>query len=850
MKTNSSWLQSSHSRLQSSGFVTLAPRPCLRSCFAKTTALMLLLLQALIFAQPREIPAERRSIHQIDLEKYKDFQEKEPLPEFSGKPRPLIPRESPPSREVFGYLPYWVYSSYPTLNYDLLTTIAYFGANVNGFGNITNLHNWPAAALIDKAHSEGVRVVLTAILFDPIALEGLLSSPANRTNLINNLLTQVQNAGADGVTIDFESVPSGQKANLTDFMTELSQTFHSAIPGSFVTIFSPAVDWNNTFDYNAIAQVADGMVMQGYDYHWSSAPTAGPVAPLTGNRWGFANVTWTVNDYLSKTSSNVEKLILSAPFYGFEWITNDDSFESPTQGNGTAIFYSTAYPNAMQYGRLWDGESQTPWYKYNDGSWHQGWYDDSLSLAKKYEFINQLNLKGTAIWALSYDGGRLELQGALADAFGSTAPPLKPTDFRVTNIGGGQVQIAAKSSGGATAYRVYRSTDGVNFNAGIDFPNASSIFSDLSQDSTYYFKLSAVNGNGESNITEVLGVRPTFENVPILIVNGFDRITGTVNTFDFINRFAPAVVNAGYSFDACANEAVQDGVISLLDYDAVLWISGEEGTANESFSNAEQLLIAEFLENGGKLFVSGSEIGFDLVERGSNSDKAFYRDFLKADYIRDKVDSHTISGAGAGIFSAITGATFDDGNHGTYNVDFPDGIRPGSGALQNMTYDGFDANSFGGAGIQYSGAFGNGSISGRIVYLGIPFETLYPESTRDAVMSAILTFFDLNITGIEPDGEEFSTPDNFTLEQNYPNPFNPETVINYQLSISAEVTLTIFDMLGRKVRTLVNGQQTAGSYKVIWNGRDDTGKSAASGMYFYRISVGDQQITKRMVLLR
>ena len=846
MKMISTWLQSS-------GFVTPAPRLRLRSCLAKKTVLLLFfLLQTPIFAQPREIPAERRGIHQIDLEKYKDFREKEPLPEFPGKPRPLIPRESPPSREVFGYLPYWVYSSYPTLNYDLLTTIAYFGANVNGFGNITNRHNWPAAALIDKAHSEGVRVVLTAILFDPVALEGLLSSPANRTNLINNLLTEVQNAGADGVTIDFEGVPSGQKANMTAFMTELSQTFHNAIPGSFVTIFSPAVDWSNVYDYNAIAQVCDGMVMQGYDYHWSSAPTAGPVAPLTGSRWGFANVTWTVNDYLSKTNGNVEKLILSAPYYGFEWKTDGDGLESPTQGSGTAIFYSTAYPNAMQYGRLWDTESQTPWYKYNDGAWHQGWYDDSLSLAKKYELINQLNLKGTAIWALSYDGERLELQGALADAFGSTAPPLKPTDFRVVNIGGGQVQIAAKSPGGATSYRIYRGTDGVNFDAGTDFPNAVSTFSNLSPDSTYYFKLSAVNGNGESNITEVLGVRPTTENVPILIVNGFDRITGTVNTFDFIKRFAPAVVNAGFSFDACANEAVQDGFISLLDYDAVLWISGEEGTANESFGNAEQLLIAEYLENGGKLFVSGSEIGFDLVERGNGGDKIFYQKFLKAEYIRDKVNSHAISGTAAGIFAAISGATFDDGSHGTYNVDFPDGIKPLGGSVQNMTYDGFDANTFGGAGIQYAGTFGNGGIAGKLIYLGIPFETLYPASTRDAVMSAILTFFDLNITGIEPDDTEFSTPDNFTLEQNYPNPFNPSTVIPYAIPSNKTVVvkLEIFNLLGQKVRTLIRQTQTSGAYSATWNGRDDSGNPVASGVYYYRLIAGEFVAAKKLMLLR
>ncbi len=93
-------------------------------------------------------------------------------------------------------------------------------------------------------------------------------------------------------------------------------------------------------------------------------------------------------------------------------------------------------------------------------------------------------------------------------------------------------------------------------------------------------------------------------------------------------------------------------------------------------------------------------------------------------------------------------------------------------------------------------------------------------------------------------------PETFSVFQNYPNPFNPETVINYQLSITTEVTLTVFDMLGRKVRTLLKGQQVAGSYEITWDGRDASGKPVASGVYLYRVSAGDLQITKRMILLR
>ncbi len=90
----------------------------------------------------------------------------------------------------------------------------------------------------------------------------------------------------------------------------------------------------------------------------------------------------------------------------------------------------------------------------------------------------------------------------------------------------------------------------------------------------------------------------------------------------------------------------------------------------------------------------------------------------------------------------------------------------------------------------------------------------------------------------------------FELMQNYPNPFNPLTIINYQLSIENWVTLKVYDVLGREIRTLVNGRQRPGKYRVEWNGRNDIGESVSSGIYFYRLKVGNFQVTRKMVLLR
>ncbi len=93
-------------------------------------------------------------------------------------------------------------------------------------------------------------------------------------------------------------------------------------------------------------------------------------------------------------------------------------------------------------------------------------------------------------------------------------------------------------------------------------------------------------------------------------------------------------------------------------------------------------------------------------------------------------------------------------------------------------------------------------------------------------------------------------PDRFSLSQNYPNPFNPETVIRYSLPEDCPVELVIYNLLGQKVKVLVDEYQSAGYKAVHWNGRDERGKQTASGLYFYTIDTPKFTQTKKMVLLR
>jgi hypothetical protein len=95
-----------------------------------------------------------------------------------------------------------------------------------------------------------------------------------------------------------------------------------------------------------------------------------------------------------------------------------------------------------------------------------------------------------------------------------------------------------------------------------------------------------------------------------------------------------------------------------------------------------------------------------------------------------------------------------------------------------------------------------------------------------------------------------TVPKFYSLSQNYPNPFNPFTTIEYSLERECIVTLTVYNVLGRHVATLVDEPQPAGTYQVLWNGKDSEDNSCASGLYLYKLDAGDYTKTKKMMLLK
>jgi hypothetical protein len=98
--------------------------------------------------------------------------------------------------------------------------------------------------------------------------------------------------------------------------------------------------------------------------------------------------------------------------------------------------------------------------------------------------------------------------------------------------------------------------------------------------------------------------------------------------------------------------------------------------------------------------------------------------------------------------------------------------------------------------------------------------------------------------------EQTGVPEDFVLLQNYPNPFNPTTSIAYNIARTAEVKLSIYNLRGQEVRSLVNERKTVGSYTVKWDGRDQFGMAVVSGIYFYKLEAGGFVQTQKMLLVK
>ncbi len=316
-------------------------------------------------------------------------------------------------------------------------------------------------------------------------------------------------------------------------------------------------------------------------------------------------------------------------------------------------------------------------------------------------------------------------------------PPVAPTALAVTQDGNRGLRVSWNPSPGATGYSIEQSPDGVGFVEVAQAAGTTWSTGPLPHGTVLSFRVRAFGSSGRSFPTETLTAGTSHTGrAELLLVQGFDRLGRTVkfpdNTFNYLRLHADAIRRSrefSLGFDAASNEAVMQGRTPLANYRAVDWACGEESTADETFSSLEQSLVSAYMQAGGRLLVSGAEIGWDLDANGSAADRAFYSNVLGAIYVRDDAGTYGFRPTG-GALSGLPAGMFDNGQGPTYNVDWPDVISPSNPASTiNMIYD-----VGGGAGLQRI----NGSS--RVVHMGFPLETILDPDLRSDVMTRALRF--------------------------------------------------------------------------------------------------------------
>lgn len=246
-------------------------------------------------------------------------------------------------------------------------------------------------------------------------------------------------------------------------------------------------------------------------------------------------------------------------------------------------------------------------------------------------------------------------------------------------------------------------------------------------------RLVASNGTQSSPSSDTFSARRGTA-ARILLVDGNDRWRGqSENTsgtsHDFVARVGAAI--ASEPFDSAEHWAVLRGHVPLAAYDLVIWLLGEESTQDESFSDAEQALLTTYLANGGRLIVSGAEVGWDLEAQGTATDLAFLRDVLRTDYVADDTTSSgsALTPRSGDIFAGIDGLDYGGG---AMTINYPDVLAGTGGSRVVLDYAG---TSEGAAVAWRQDPAGPGAI-----VFGFPVSMISSLSARTALMSAAIGY--------------------------------------------------------------------------------------------------------------
>lgn len=287
----------------------------------------------------------------------------------------------------------------------------------------------------------------------------------------------------------------------------------------------------------------------------------------------------------------------------------------------------------------------------------------------------------------------------------------------------------------------------------------------------------------------------------------------------------------------------------LAPYKNVFWFTGNE-TGGGVIDDIDILSLKSHLNAGGNVCIAGIKAPAQIWA----VDSTFMKDYLRCrsggttpeDAIVSVYDGVPGNGVSHSLTVGISSAPVTYVNHI---------LTPINGGVPTFTFkDEFGGGNYGNGGVIFSGSY-------RTVFLSFAPEFLVQASVPvtlkplDSLLARVLNFFSTGAaTGVEED-DNSALPSSFVLQQNYPNPFNPSTTIAYTIPADSPIrptrtTITIYNLIGQEVATIVDRIEGPGNYTAEWNGTTSGGATASSGIYFYRLTRGALSAAKKMILLK
>ncbi|MDQ7799219.1 MAG: M20/M25/M40 family metallo-hydrolase [Candidatus Edwardsbacteria bacterium] len=431
------------------------------------------------------------------------------------------------------------------------------------------------------------------------------------------------------------------------------------------------------------------------------------------------------------------------------------------------------------------------------------------------------------------------------------APLAPPLVLATPQMAGIRVEWQKSTELDFVGYKLYRTLDDTMAYGQLPVGTITDTFytdTPLSGAFRYYYRVQSIDrDSNHSPYSATAYSRPITLDQGILMVDETQNWTsGSFPRDAQQDSFYQYILNdfkhTNYEYDTPGNKTI---LADYVPYSTVVWFADDYSQFMASSCISD---IQTYLEYGGKLWFAGWRPAGDI-----KNSIVYPADFITGSFLYDyfKITHAELSGTADSFNTAVGLQGYPDINVDT--LKYPSTIwgktlRYIEALTPTATGDTIYVIDMKNDGSSYEGKACAVRDSGKMVFFGFPLYFMDKEQAKLAAQKVMAEFGEPS--GVSGKLETGNRITEIRLFQNAPNPFNNKTTIRYQLPKAGSVKLSVYNIAGQLVETLVNGEQQTGSYTINWDRKDNNNKQVSAGVYIYHLNTGDKTQTRKMVVLK